>query len=200
MVININQKFSNIDNVSLDLVKRFIEPYKENCKYLKQARFQFLEPTDLSEKSESRNQEIGYMQADFSIPESCYIADTGHFNSVEFNICYNQLFYLMIAYLVQNKLFNAMADWDLETYKYYQLSNFLISRFSSVFRKPINSDNFQGTLSIHKYSTRRNLIMLKTSCAFYDQNDGWAEGDINIAVLSPESEKSLNETKEAVVN
>ncbi|MGD1805487.1 FcoT family thioesterase [Dapis sp. BLCC M126] len=199
MVININQKFSNVDNVSQDLVERFIEPYKENCKYLKQARFQYLAPIDLSEKLESRNQEIGYMQADFSIPESCYIADTGHFNSVEFNICYNQLFYLMIAYLVQNKLFKVMADWDLETYKYYQLSNFLISRFSSIFRKPINSDNFQGTLYINKYSARGHLIMLKTSCAFYDQNGGWAEGDINIAVLNRESEKNLNETKEVVV-
>ncbi len=190
MVININQKFSNVDHVSPDLLERFIEPYKENCKYLKQARFQYLEPTTyLPETLESRNQEIGYMQGDFCIPESCYIANTGHFNSVEFNICYNQIFYILIAYLVQNQFFKAMANWDLETYKYYQLSNFLITRFSSTFRKPINSDNFQGTLSINKYSTRGHLIILKTSCAFYDQNGGWAEGDVNIAVLNQESQK-----------
>jgi len=199
MVININQKFANVDNVSPDLVEKFIQPYKENCKYLKQARFQYLETTNLSAIYESRNENIGYMQADFSIPESCYIADTGHFNSVEFNICYNQLFYLTIAYLVKNKLFQAMADWDLETYQYYQLSNFLITRFSSAFRKPINSDNFQGTLVINKCSTRGHLIMLKTSCAFYDRSGGWSEGDINIAVLSKESQKSINETKEALV-
>ncbi|NEP12522.1 MAG: hypothetical protein F6K14_20400 [Symploca sp. SIO2C1] len=199
MVININQKFAKIADVSPDLLKRFLEPYKENCKYLKQARFQYPEPINGSEISGSSNVNIGYMQADFSIPDSCYIADTGHFNSVEFNICYNQLFYIMIAYLVEHQLFPAMADWNVESYQYYQLSNFLITRFSSAFKKPINSDHFQGTLSIHKYSTRGHLIMLKTSCAFYDQNGGWAEGDINIAVLNKESEKNLNEVKEAVL-
>ncbi|MEO1375818.1 MAG: FcoT family thioesterase, partial [Cyanobacteria bacterium J06635_10] len=51
---------------------------------------------------------------DFSIPESCYIDDTGHFNSVEFNICYNQLFYIIIAYLIKNQLLEVMKDWNLE--------------------------------------------------------------------------------------
>ena len=33
----------------------------------------------------------------FSIPDSCYIDDTGHFNAVEFNICFNQLAYVPSA-------------------------------------------------------------------------------------------------------
>jgi hypothetical protein len=32
-----------------------------------------------------------------AIPESCYIDDTGHFNAVEFNICFNQLAYVLFG-------------------------------------------------------------------------------------------------------
>ncbi|MEO1375819.1 MAG: FcoT family thioesterase [Cyanobacteria bacterium J06635_10] len=80
-----------------------------------------------------------------------------------------------------------MKDWNLETYKCRQLSDFLIVKFSSTFKKPINSNNFQGVLSINKVSARGNLIMLKTSCAFYDDNDGWSEGDVTIAILNSEN-------------
>ena len=86
--MNINQKFTKVDDVSQDLLDVFLEPYKENCKYLKKAQFQDKETSRLIKKSNSENQGLWFIQADFSIPESCYIADTGHFNSVEFNICY----------------------------------------------------------------------------------------------------------------
>ncbi len=91
-----------------------------------------------------------------------------------------------------------MADWDLEIYKRRQLSNFLIVKFSSTFRKQINSNHFQGTLSINKSSERGNLIILKTSCAFYDRNDGWAEGDVTIAILKSEPDKNLYDSRESV--
>ncbi|MEG4118241.1 FcoT family thioesterase [Microcoleus sp. N9_B4] len=193
--MDINQKFTKIDDVSQDLLDAFLEPYKENCKYLKKAQFQYPEPSDLPDRSRSKNQGLWFIKADFSIPESCYIADTGHFNSVEFNICYNQLFYILIAYLVANKLLEVMKDWDLEIYKRRQLSDFLIVKFSSNFRKPVNSKNFQGTLSINKFSARSGLIMLKTSCAFYDHNGGWSEGDVTIAILNAKSSQTRSINK-----
>ncbi|NJR74114.1 MAG: hypothetical protein HC773_11550 [Scytonema sp. CRU_2_7] len=135
--MDINQKFTRVDDVGQDLLDVFLEPYKENCKYLNHAHFQYTEPSHFVHESTSAHQGLWLIKADFSIPESCYIEDTGHFNSVEFNICYNQLFYIMIAYLLKNKLFEVMKDWDLETYKRRQLSDFLIVRFSSTFKKPI---------------------------------------------------------------
>ncbi|MBP5971286.1 hypothetical protein HW132_00690 [Brasilonema sp. CT11] len=197
--MNINQKFTKVDDVSQDLLDVFLEPYKENCKYLKKAQFQDKETSRLIKKSNSENQGLWFIQADFSIPESCYIADTGHFNSVEFNICYNQLFYILIAYLVKNHLLEVMKDWNLETYKRRQLSDFLIVNFSSTFKKPINSRNFQGTLSINKYSARSKLIMLKTSCTFYDNNGGWSEGDVTIAILNSQPEETINGCHETVL-
>ncbi|BAY46055.1 hypothetical protein SAMD00079811_36620 [Scytonema sp. HK-05] len=197
--MDINQKFTKIDDVNQNLLDVFLEPYKQDCKYLKKAQFQYAEPSNLLEQSKSDHQGLWFIKADFSIPESCYIADTGHFNSVEFNICYNQLFYIMIAYLLENKLLDVMKDWDLETYKRRQLSDFLIVKFSSTFKKPINSSNFQGTLSINKYSGRGDLIMIKTSCAFYDRNGGWSEGDVTIAILNRKPENTIDSCPETVL-
>jgi hypothetical protein len=175
--MEIKEQFTKVEEVSQDLLNIFLDPYKDDCRYLRKAQVQYLD---------SKQAEFESIKGEFSIPESCYISDTGHFNSVEFNICYNQLFYIMVAYLLQNKLLAVMKDWDLEIYKRYQLSNFLIVKFSSIFRKQINSQHFQGTLSINKSSSRRNLIILKTVCAFYDSNDGWSEGDVTIAIIKNE--------------
>ncbi|NEO98570.1 MAG: hypothetical protein F6K58_07805 [Symploca sp. SIO2E9] len=197
--MDINQKFTKIDEVDQDLLDVFLEPYKDNCKYLKKAYFQYPELNNLTKKSKNESQGLWFIKADFAIPESCYITDTGHFNSVEFNICYNQLFYIIIAYLLKNKLLEVMKDWNLKTYKYRQLSDFLIVKFSSTFKKPVNSNNFQGALSINKYSSRGNLIMLKTSCAFYDHNGGWSEGDVTIAVLNNKLEKNIDDYQQSVI-
>ncbi len=196
--MNINDEFTKVEEVSQDLLRIFLEPYKDDCKYLKKAQFQYLDSKVAPEKFNSENKNLLSIKGEFSIPVSCYIADTGHFNSVEFNICYNQLFYVMIAYAVEHKLLTVMKDWDLAIYKRRQLSNFLIVKFSSTFRKQINSHQFQGTLSINKSSERGNLIILKTSCAFYDSNDGWSEGDVTIAILKSEPDISLDDSRTSV--
>ncbi|NEP57132.1 MAG: hypothetical protein F6K31_08925 [Symploca sp. SIO2G7] len=197
--MDINQEFTKVDDVSQDLLDVFLEPYKENCKYLQKAQIQYPPTNHSLDKTKSHNQGLWFIKANFFIPESCYITDTGHFNSVEFNICYNQLFYILIAYLVDNNLLEVMKDWDLEIYKRRQLSDILIVHFSSTFKKPINSKSFQGTLSINKASARSELIMLKTSCAFYDNNGGLSQGDVTIAILNRQSEQILNGDRESVV-
>ncbi|MEI6430205.1 MAG: FcoT family thioesterase [Pseudanabaena sp. ELA607] len=178
---------SDTEDVSQVLLDRFLTPYKPNCRYLKQAQFHYLD-SKVNAMSNSKLERNWVFKGDFAIPESCYIDDTGHFNSVEFNICYNQLFYIMMAYLIERQMLVAMSDWDLDTFKCRQLSDFLITNFSSKFRQPINSDRFKGELSIDRCSARRELILLKTSCAFLDQN-GRAEGEVTIAVLNKQLER-----------
>ncbi|MGD1897885.1 MAG: FcoT family thioesterase [Phormidesmis sp.] len=170
-----NRAFSRAERVSKALLERFLSPYKADCQYLKSAQF-YYPPDGSPEKS------MGFIKGDFAIEESCYIDDTGHFNSVEFNICYNQIFYVLIAYLLQNHLLLEMSDWDLELYKRRQLSDFLITRFSSTFRKPVDASAFQGMLSIDKCAARSGLVSVKTSCAFYDEN-GWSEGQVTVCVV-----------------
>ncbi|MEM1391804.1 MAG: FcoT family thioesterase [Cyanobacteria bacterium P01_H01_bin.150] len=197
--MNINQEFTKIDNVSQELLNTFLQPYKEDCKYLKKAQFQQPALSENTKNAGNNKPGLWLMKGEFSIPDSCYIDDTGHFNSVEFNICYNQIIYILIAYLIKNKLLEPMNDWTLEEYKHRQLSDFLIVKFSSTFKKPINSNHFQGTLSINKVSVRGDLIMLKTSCAYYDDNGGWSEGDVTIAILNPKHEKTIQRQKESIL-
>lgn len=197
--MNINQKFTKLDDVSQSLLNIFLEPYKEDCKYLKKAQFYYPEASNQTKSSKNNGQVLWFIKGNFSIPDSCYIDDTGHFNSVEFNICYNQLCYILIAYLIENKLLEAMNNWSLEEYKQRQLSDFLIVKFSSSFKKPINSDNFQGTLLVNKISVRGDLIIFKTSCAYYDDNGGWSEGDITIAILNPQKKEAIQGEKKPVL-
>lgn len=175
--MDINRAFSRTEEVSKELLKVFLNPYKADCHYLKRALF-YYPSGDVS------TERFGFIKGDFEIPDSCYIDDTGHFNSVEFNICYNQIFYVLIAYLVQHRLLLEMSDWDLETYKRRQLSDFLITKFSSTFKKPVDAKSFQGMLSINKCAARGGLINIKTSCAFYDES-GWSQGDVTVCVVDP---------------
>ena len=183
--MDINCSFSRVEEVSKDLIGIVLAPYKPDWQYLKQAFFYY-------PAQESPGGDLGFIKGDFAIPESCYIDDTGHFNSVEFNICYNQIFYVLIAYLVQQQLLPEMKDWDLERYKHRQLSDFLITRFSSTFRRPVNSAAFQGMLSINRCAARRGLITVKTSCAFYDEA-GWSEGDVTVCVVNQSAARSVKD-------
>jgi hypothetical protein len=174
--MDVNQAFSRVEEVSQELVEVFLNPYKTDCQYLKRAMFYY--PCE-----DAPAGSLGFIKGDFEIPESCYIDDTGHFNSVEFNICYNQIFYVLIAYLVKHRLLPEMKDWDLDTYKRRQLSDFLITKFSSTFRRPVNAKSFKGMLSINKCAARSGLINVKTTCAFYDEG-GWSQGEVTVCVVS----------------
>jgi len=188
-MMKIEQEFVKVDDIDQNLLNRFIEPYKQHCKYLQKAQFQYPNSDDSSR---------WYVQGEFSIPDSCYIADTGHFNAVEFNICFNQIYYVAIAYLIENNLAEAMEDWDLEAYKRRQLSDFLIVKFKSAFKKPIGADNFQGTLAIEKCTARGDLIIMKISCAFYDRHEGWAQGEVTIAILNKKQQETVSVEQHSV--
>jgi hypothetical protein len=99
----------------------------------------------------------------------------------------------MMAYLFEQNLLEgleAMKGWDLDVYRQRQLPNFLIVKFASAFKKPIDSKFFYGTISMNHYSVRSQMIMARTSCAFHDDQGGWAEGEVTIAILNGDTEKA----------
>src|SRR5215475_7252302 len=151
-------------SVSNELLQTVLEPYKPHCRYLQTATV---------EHSKTRGNGVTAV-GEFSIAESCYIADTGHFNAVEFNICYNQLSYCLLAQCVQDRLLDALDAWDLAEYQRRQLSDFLIVEFISVFRKPMNAREFRGQVKIDKVATRRESVFMKTTCNFEDCTGGWS--------------------------
>ena len=167
---------SRVFAIDEDLLKRVLQPYKQHCRYLKMAVVE-REPT------------VGSLRArgEFSIPESCYIADTGHFNAVEFNICYNQLTYCLLAAAIQHNLLDPLCRWDLAEFSRRQLSDFLIVQFSSSFRSPLIARSFEGTVGIKKVLTRQTTIFMKTVCTFHDLCGGKSEGEATIAILGQQA-------------
>jgi len=80
--------------IANEFTAEILKPYRENATYLKAA-----EIVEVNDKTAiaGTDQKLIIGKGRFSIPESCYIDSTGHFNAVEFNICYNQLAYVLFA-------------------------------------------------------------------------------------------------------
>jgi hypothetical protein len=159
-------------DVAEDLLTAVLRPYKPHCRYLKRASVS----TERPELVSARGQ--------FSIPESCYIASTGHFNAVEFNICYNQLAYTLMAACIEHKLVDALSHWSMADYRERQLPDFLIVSFHSEFRSPMNSDRFEGVVQIERVSVRRGSVFMKTSVRFDDHRGGRSQGEVMFVILN----------------
>lgn len=123
------------------------------------------------------------LRGQFSIDDSCYIANTGHFNAVEFNICANQLAYATCAFAMQHKLFAKLAHHDLASFQVNQLPNMLILELNSNFKTPIDAKNFIGTMVIERSMSRRNMIFMRSSFNFFCTQSGSASGTIMFAIL-----------------
>jgi hypothetical protein len=131
------------------------------------------------------------VSGEFVIEESCYIDDTGHFNAVEFNICYNQLAYYLIAKSVKEGLLPVLRDWSLEDFWRLQLPNILIIDFHSTFKREMRGRVFSGSLSftdvvrLDRSDWWNPLIVLRTSCRFWDGTGGNCRGEVKLAITNP---------------
>lgn len=163
------------DGAAVDpqLLARVLTPYKPHCRYLRTAAVRY-----------AGARSIAVASGTFSIPESCYIASTGHFNAVEFNICYNQLTYCLLAKCIEDRVLDAFDGWTLAEFSHRQLSDYLIARFFSAFHKPLTAATFQGEVEIAQVAVRRDATFMKTVCRFNDHDGGRAEGGATIAIVS----------------
>jgi hypothetical protein len=155
--------------------------YHPHCRYLLQA-------------------EVGYgvpavLRAEFEIDESCYIADTGHFNAVEFNICYNQMLYYLVAKLTKEGA-GPFGVWSPDDFRVRQLPDFLIVDFQSRFRRAIRGRRFRGELRLERTVQRgasgawKPMMLLYTTCSFADEDGEAAAGKVRAVVLDPPAEPS----------
>lgn len=158
------------------LMGRVLQAYKPHCRYLQHA-------TMTPEGAVSSDEPLG-THARFAIPESCYIDDTGHFNSVEFNICYNQLMYYSIAKAVKEATCSFFRSWTLELFWQKQLPDILIVDFKSKFKSPINPRSFQGAMEFTRAHHVTGLLHITTRCRFWDDASGHSEGAVNLAILN----------------
>lgn len=160
------------------LLERVLLPYKPDCRYL----------TSAVVASEG---DLASAEGDFAIDESCYIDDTGHFNSVEFNICYNQLTYYLIAKSIKEGLVPELRHWSMDDYWTHQLPGILIAGFASTFRKPIDPKAFSGRVRFTKMLRRAtradggHLVLARTQCHYWDATGGRADGEVRVALVDP---------------
>jgi FcoT-like thioesterase domain len=124
----------------------------------------------------------------FAIPFPCYIDDTGHLNSVEVNICFNQLMYYLIAKVVQENVVPEFEDWTMTDYWAKQLPDILIARFESDFKRPIDSADFHGAVSFAEFrrtNRSRPVQIVEMPWRFWDDNGGQAQGQVRMALVDP---------------
>jgi hypothetical protein len=164
------------------LMAQVLRPYRVHCRYLQAA-------TLTAEEDAHGEVRVGAV-CEFEIPESCYIDDTGHFNSVEFNICYNQMLYYTVAKSVQEQLVRPFSNWTMDDYWARQLADFLITDFRSTFKRQMQGRRFRGEIEIASVQEwegsdlRPAMVVLQTVCRYWDDHGGESRGEVRIAITN----------------
>src|SRR6188768_4512201 len=94
-------------DVTPELIDRTLDCYFQQVRYLSDARVEY------SIDDQPIATEIGDCHAiargNFVGQPAWYIRDTGHFNAIEFNICYNQIVYVLLAQCVESGAVGALC-------------------------------------------------------------------------------------------
>lgn len=175
-------------DISDAFIAKILQPYKQNAKYLKSARILDFQEPAAGEPTGGAGNKLVTIEGSFCIPESCYIDDTGHFNAVEFNICYNQLAYVLFGKCIQSGIFHRVVfDWEqrvnlsYESFLKYQLSSMYIARIEGNFLKPLDSKNFQARLTINRIMWTPQTAFVHTQISYSDVRAGRSKGAVLLA-------------------
>jgi hypothetical protein len=168
--------------ISGGFLAEILKPYRTHAKYLQSASItQFCAEGGL-QNAHPVVTGIGR----FSISQSCYIDDTGHFNAVEFNICFNQLAYVVFGKCIEagllHQLWSERTNVSVDDYKDDQLPRMLIVRIDRMrFLKQMKSEEFVGELKLNKISQMGSTWFLFTSITFSDSQGVKAQGSVVLA-------------------
>jgi hypothetical protein len=176
----------SLENLAVDpqLLTAILSPYKPHCRYLREVY------VEIPQEGAADPQFLARATGEFAILESCYIDDTGHLNSVEVNICYNQIMYVLFARCVEGRILPALRHMTLDDYKQRQLPGVLIHGYTSTFKRPIGASSFNGEMGVTSAVHKSQFILFKTFFRFWDDRGGHAEGDVSLALI--ESAREAN--------
>ncbi|MEU3980928.1 FcoT family thioesterase [Streptomyces sp. NPDC026672] len=161
------------------VLARVLKVYKPDCQYLKTAT---VELTD---------EGLVRARCAFAIPAPFYIDDTGHFNAVEFNLCYNQMMYYTVAKTVKEGLLEPFAHWTMDDYWRRQLPDFLIVDFHSSFAKGMKAHHFHGEITFRTVRERaggrnlRPMVVADTAVRYWDDDGGHCTGEVRLVIVNP---------------
>ncbi|WP_107658892.1 FcoT family thioesterase [Nocardia suismassiliense] len=171
------------------LLSEVLRCYQPHCRYLRELTV------------EARGEQAT-ATGTFEIAESCYIDATGHLNSVEVNICYNQMLYQTIAVLVRHRVGPLFGGWTMDDYWRRQLPGILITRLDSEYRRPIEPRRFYGEFVLAGSQERVSSIdgapftSLDTSFRCWDDAGGRCAGTVRLAIV--DVEQTLDAAQSAV--
>ena len=159
------------ESISSRIVDVMLEDYYSNCRYLKEAFYG------------KRGDYVG-AEGVFEIPSSCYCESTGHFNAVEFLICFNQLTYTMLSEAVERGDMPELGADCVEDFKKLQLVGSYITKIKDIsFKRKIDPRSFSGNVEIQSRKSMRGANFYKMKGMFADENGGNAFGLMNIAIV-----------------
>jgi hypothetical protein len=157
-----------------------LSPYRDNAKYLRSA--------EVAQFGGGEDGPLLTGRGRFSIPQSCYIDDTGHFNAVEFNICYNQLAYVVFGHCIASgvlaqlsPIFRERVPRSAAEFKRHQLPSMLIAKLAGRFSKQLRSDDFSGELRLLRVSAAGPAVFCFTSIAFANGDQVKSHGEVVLA-------------------
>jgi hypothetical protein len=168
------------------LLAEVLSPYKPHCRYLLRA---WTESDDgetpwSAADGWSGPAPVARYRGEFGITESCYIDETGHFNAVEFNICFNQFYYVTVAQAVVASAFPALRGMSFEEYRRRQLPDVLIHDFRSAFKKPLRRESFHGQIAYTAVEDMRRFVLFRTRCRFWDDLGGSCHGEVTLVLMN----------------
>lgn len=165
------------------LLSTVLRPYVPDCRYLKSVTF---------EPPRAPNA-LPTATGQFSIPKAFYIEDTGHFNAVEFILCFNQLGYMLTAHCALTGAFPGMQPWSMEQFQQNQLPNVLIVDVQAAFPKAIDGKAFSASLSISWMEARSRHLFYDMLIEFTDPSGGRAAGKIRVCLRHCYDARTLTE-------
>ncbi|MEC7584150.1 MAG: FcoT family thioesterase [Planctomycetota bacterium] len=166
--------------VTAELLAEVLRPYRDDCRYVRTANVEHrpqLPPTSVAAPSVA-------LTADCSIPASCYIDDTGHFNAVELNITYNQLLYTALAVAARDQRLPDLS-WDLPAFFEHQLPDVLILDYQATFSRPLDPRAFSARFEIRRSIPKphKRMLLIETHCAAWCASGGRASANVVVALL-----------------
>jgi hypothetical protein len=177
--------------VDKDLLDRTLACYFPHVRYLRSARIEF------SDQHEPFETELGSCVAigrgDFTGRPAWYIRNTGHFNAIEFNICYNQLAFVLLAQCIKSHAIPALSA-HLPEHEFFarMLPDLVIHRYSVTFERPMLAPEFRASVGILKVVNKMGRLFLQTQCRVAPPEGPWcSRGDVTLAVLRSDAPVSL---------
>lgn len=192
----IDQAEVGIEAITPQFLAKIVAPYKPTgTDYLREASVaQIYSPLDADIDLSETEPPIITTRGRFRIPSSCYIQSTGHFNAVEFLICFNQLAYTTFGYIIQEKILADLPDGrissvcraefgslTIDQFFSKQLSSMLILKTETRFTRVIDANDFQAELAVQSLFYRKGTTFAQTTCRFTDSQGGSADGTVLLA-------------------